>query len=172
MKKDFPNSLILVRHAKSSWDDVHLPDFERPLNKRGKKDAPKMAKKLKHKKIKIDAFISSPATRAKKTAEVFAEEYDRDVREIILVDGLYHASIEDFYNAVKNTENKFKCIAVFSHNPGISAFANDLVPNAKIDDMPTCSVFAVKVNTSDWSEFKDATKEFLFFDYPKKEKEE
>ena len=58
--------LLLVRHAKSSWDDASLSDFERPLNERGKKDAPEMAKKLNNKKIKIDAFVSSPAKRAGK----------------------------------------------------------------------------------------------------------
>jgi phosphohistidine phosphatase len=163
-------TLILVRHAKSSWDDVSLPDFERPLNHRGKKDAPKMAGLLKDRIDKIDAFISSPAKRAKKTAEFFIEEFNRDEKEIIFEPALYHASIDDFYKTILTADNNFKSIALFSHNPGISAFASEIVDNARLDDMPTCSIFAVKININNWSEFKDATKEFLFFDYPKKDK--
>ena len=161
-------TLLLVRHAKSSWDDITLPDFDRPLNKRGKKDAPKMAKRLKDKKIDIDAFISSPAKRAKKTAEFFIEEFDRDEKEIILAPALYHAAIDDFYQTIYDADDKFKSIALFSHNPGITTFANEIVKD-KIDNMPTCSVLAVEIDINNWSEFKDATKEFWFFDYPKKD---
>ncbi|MEP6596380.1 MAG: histidine phosphatase family protein [Ginsengibacter sp.] len=175
--QDFQNShldggktLLLVRHAKSSWDDVTLPDFDRPLNHRGKKDAPRMAKRLKDKKVNIDAFISSPAKRAKKTAEFFIEEFKRDTEEIILVPALYHAAIDDFYQAIHDADNKFKSIALFSHNPGITAFANEIVNKAELDNMPTSSVFGVKTNINNWSEFKEATKEFWFFDYPKKDK--
>ena len=161
--------VLLVRHAKSSWDDVTLPDFDRPLNKRGKKDAPKMAQRLKDKDVVIDAFISSPAKRAKKTAELFIKEFGGDKEKIIFVQGLYHAGIDDFYKAIHETDNEYDNIALFSHNPGITAFANDLVDDANIDNMPTCSVFAVSSGIDDWSNFKDATKEFWFFDYPKKE---
>ena len=77
--------LFLVRHAKSSWDNEALPDFERPLNERGKKDAPKMATRLKDKNIIINAFISSPAKRAKKTAELFIKEFGGNKEEIILI---------------------------------------------------------------------------------------
>ena len=163
-------TLILIRHGKSSWDDSTLPDFDRPLNDRGKKDAPKMAKRLADKKINIDAFISSPAKRAKKTAESFIKEFDRDENEIILIPSLYHADVNDFHEAISVVDDKFKTIAVFSHNPGITSFANKLVEKAQIDNMPTSSVFAVKADIKNWSEFKDAKKEFWFFDYPKKDK--
>ncbi len=158
-----------MRHAKSSWDDPTLPDFDRPLNERGKKDAPKMAKRLADKKINIDAFLSSPAKRAKKTAELFIKEFDRDENEIILFPSLYHADVKDFYEAISVVDDKYKSIAVFSHNPGITSFANKLVEKAQLDNMPTGSVFAVKIDIKKWSDFKDAEKEFWFFDYPKKD---
>ncbi len=161
-------TLILVRHAKSSWDDPTLPDFDRPLNERGKKEAPKMAKRLADKNINIEGFISSPAKRAKRTAELFIKEFDKDENEIILFPSLYHADVNDFYEAISLVNDKFKCIAVFSHNPGITSFANKLIPKAQLDNMPTSSVFAVKANIKNWSDFKDAKKEFWFFDYPKK----
>ena len=78
-------TLLLIRHAKSSWDISNLNDFERPLNDRGKKDAPAMAKRLLHKKISIDAFVSSPAKRAKKTAELFCQEYGKKDDDIIFI---------------------------------------------------------------------------------------
>ena len=106
-------TLLLIRHAKSSWDDVTLSDFERPLNERGKTDAPKMAKRLRKKDIKVDAFISSPAKRAKKTAEFFIKEYDRKPEDIILVSALYDASSDNFSDTVSEINNDFDTAAIF-----------------------------------------------------------
>ena len=75
-------TLILVRHAKSDWGNPGLDDFDRPLNERGKKDAPVMAQRLRDKKVKIDAFIASPAKRAAKTAKFFAEAYNKKKDDI------------------------------------------------------------------------------------------
>ena len=166
---DGGKTLLLIRHAKSSWDNVDLADIDRPLNERGNKDAPKMAKRLINKKIKIDAFISSPAKRAKKTAELFIKEFDKNEDKIILAPALYHASSDDFYQTIHDVDDKYNSIAIFSHNPGITHFANELADKAKLDNMPTCSVFAVKSDIKNWGEFKEAKKEFWFFDYPKKE---
>ena len=162
-------TLILVRHAKSSWDDMFMSDFDRPLNERGKTDAPKMGKRLANKDIKIDAFVSSPAKRAKKTAKAFIKEFKKDEGGIIYSSALYDASVKDFYDVVKDVDDKFESAALFSHNPGITAFANDLIKDVNIDNMPTCSVFAVEINSDNWKDFAKAKKEFLFFDFPKKE---
>ena len=159
-------TVLLIRHAKSSWEDLYLADFDRPLNDRGKADAPAMAKRLLDKKIQIDSFISSPAKRAKKTAEIFAEYFDTKKSEIILVPSLYEAGETNFYDAIANAPKKSDSIAVFSHNPGITDFANKLTAT-RIDNMPTCSVFAVQANIKDWSAFKEAPKDFYFFDFPK-----
>jgi phosphohistidine phosphatase len=162
-------SLFLVRHAKSSWDDVLLSDFERPLNERGKDDGPKMAKRLRKKNVKIDAFISSPAKRAKKTAEYFAKEFDVDKDEIIFISALYDADVTDFAETVKNLDDSYNNVALFSHNPGITSYANQLIDTPGIDNMPTSSVFAIMSDAQKWKDFAKAKKEFLFFDYPKKE---
>lgn len=159
-------SVILVRHAKSSWDDPGVSDFDRPLNGRGKEDAPTMAQRLLERKVDIDAFISSSAKRARKTAALFAKEYDRHKDEVILVPELYLAGIDAFYAAIAKAPNKADNIAIFSHNPGITEFANELT-DVRIDDMPTCSIFAVKAKIKNWSEFKDAEKQYWFFDFPK-----
>jgi len=162
-------TLFLVRHAKSSWDNISLSDFDRPLNDRGKTDAPKMAKRLRERNIKVDACISSPAKRAKKTADYFIREFDIKDKDIILVSALYDAGISDFSETIKDINNEYKSVAVFSHNPGITAFANQLIDKANLDNMPTCSIFAVSANVEKWKDFNKAKKEFLFFDYPKKE---
>jgi phosphohistidine phosphatase len=159
-------TLLLVRHAKSSWDSASINDFERPLNDRGKRDAPAMASRLTAKKINIDAIVSSPARRAKKTAAFFAAEYGLDENNIIYKTELYAAATDVFADVIKKFDNHFNHIALFSHNPGITEFANSLT-TSRIDDMPTCSIFAVKLKLKDWNDFNEADKEFWFFDYPK-----
>ena len=161
--------LIIIRHAKSSWEASIPRDFDRPLNSRGLKDAPAMAKKILERKVAIDAFISSTAKRALTTATFFYDEYKKSgykTQGIIGVPELYMASPSAFENTIIETDNKFKTIALFSHNPGITEFANTLT-STKIDEMPTCSVFAIKIETDKWSDVLRAEKSFWFFDYPK-----
>ncbi|HEV8285465.1 MAG TPA: histidine phosphatase family protein [Chitinophagaceae bacterium] len=158
--------ILLVRHAKSSWDDPSLSDFDRPLNERGKKDAPSMAKKLKNRKIKVDAFVTSPAKRAKQTSKHFANEFDFKKKNIVPEPKLYEAGEENFYEVIENLKNKWDSVVIVSHNPGITSFANSLT-EIKIDDMPTSSIFAIKIDTEKWANFRTAKKTFWFFDYPK-----
>ena len=159
-------SLLIIRHAKSSWDNIGESDFDRPLNDRGKEDAPKMAKRLIERHVSIDAFISSSAKRARKTAALFIKEFDGDKEQLILTPELYLAGPDAFYEAIAKAPAAANTIAVFAHNPGITEFANELT-DVRIDDMPTCAIFAVKAETNNWSEFKDAEKQYWFFDYPK-----
>ncbi len=160
-------TLYLIRHAKSSWGDFTQPDFERPLNERGKKDASEMAQRLLDKKITIDAFVSSPAKRAKKTAKLFCKVFETKEDNIILIDRLYNASPETFFEVVEALDNKLDAVAVFSHNPGITDFVNKLCKAVEIDEMPTCAIFAIEINMDKWKDFRETEKRFLFFDYPK-----
>jgi phosphohistidine phosphatase len=160
-------TVLLVRHAKSDWGDPSLSDFDRPLNERGKQDAPVMAHRLLDNKVKIDAFISSPAKRARKTARIFAKAYKVKKDDMIFRDELYGAADNVFWDVVTTANNKFDSIAIFSHNPGITDFAN-LLTSTRIDNIPTCGIFAVKADCDKWKNFKEAEKEFWFFDYPKK----
>lgn len=159
--------LIVVRHAKSSWADPGQKDFDRPLNDRGKNDAPKMAQKLIAEGVKIDAFVSSSAKRARQTCEAFATAYGRDKDEIIYFDKLYHAPAEVYYEAVSEMKNKLDTIAIFGHNPGISDFVNSLHKNDQDFEMPTCAIFAVKADIDKWEDFKKAEKKLMFYKYPK-----
>lgn len=159
-------TIVLVRHAKSSWDTPGLSDFDRPLNERGKKDAPEMAERLKEKGLKPDVFVSSPAKRAKRTARFFAAAFGQEKEDIVLQEDLYMATEEAFIKAIKGLEDGQDIAVLFAHNPGITEFANSL-SNVRIDDMPTCSMFAVAADTGSWSSFMEEEKKFLFFDYPK-----
>src|SRR5205814_2399289 len=158
--------LLLIRHAKSSWNDTSLEDFDRPLNDRGKEDAPEMAKRLSKRKIKVNAFVSSPAKRARQTCKHFAAEFDFKKKDIVLEEQLYEAGEEKFYAVVEGLKNKWDTVVIVSHNPGITSFANSLTEK-KIDDMPTCSIFALKIDAKKWADFGGAKKEFWFFDFPK-----
>lgn len=160
-------TLLLVRHAKSSWDLATLNDFDRSLNERGKKDAPVMAQRLLDRKIDINTFVSSPAKRAKKTAELFCSIFKKDKEQIVFIPALYHASLNTFFEVVTQLNDDYNCVAIFSHNPIITEFVNQLVENVTIANMPTCGVFAVKTSITKWKEFSTSKKEFLFFDYPK-----
>ncbi len=159
-------TLFLVRHAKSSWEEPGRKDFDRPLNERGLKDAPMMAKRLLARKVKVDAFISSTAKRARKTCELFMKEFGADPDKMILQPKLYLAEPDAFIDVIREIDGAIDHTIIFSHNNGITDFANQLTA-ARIDDMPTCSVFAIKIKAKSWADFEKAEKEFWFFDYPK-----
>jgi phosphohistidine phosphatase len=157
-------TVLLIRHAKSDWPHG-VDDFDRPLNQRGLRDAPEMAKRLLKRKIAIDAFISSTAKRAFTTCTFFAEAFDAK-NNIIKVPSLYHAPPEIFAQVIAAADAQYVSIALFSHNPGITEYINELGV-ARLDNMPTCGIFAVQAHCKHWQEFATAQKEFLFFDYPK-----
>jgi len=158
--------LLIIRHAKSSWELGVLNDFDRGLNDRGHTDAQAMAKRLIDKNISIDLFVSSTAKRALTTATYFAKAYHQDENNILKAGELYHAMPDIFYKTIENLSNQFNNVALFSHNPGITEFVNEL-SKTQIDDMPTCGIFAVHIHSNSWTNFKTAKKDFWFFDYPK-----
>ncbi len=159
-------SLLLIRHAKSSWDSLTMKDFDRPLNERGHRDAPMMAKRLLDKGVEIDAFVSSTAVRALTTAKYFHEAYKAKKQQLIEVPDLYHAPPSVFFEVIANLDDEIKCAALFSHNPGITAMVNRLGAG-QLDDMPTCAIFAVHAEIEKWKDFRIMPKKFWFFDYPK-----
>ena len=159
-------TLLIIRHAKSNWDSVNTPDIERPLNDRGKKDAPAMARRVAKAGVHIDRLITSPAKRARHTAELFARELNVKDSDIVIRNELYHAQPSVFQQVVSSLDDDDHTVAIFSHNPGITSFVNSLT-STRLDNMPTCAVFAVTSESPKWSEFFSSPAEFLFFDYPK-----
>jgi phosphohistidine phosphatase len=161
-------TLLVIRHAKSSWDDEGLSDFERPLNERGKRDAPAMAKRLKEKGVNPDLMISSPAKRALSTARRMANVLDYSKEKIKTERRLYHADSEMIISVLQEIKNKHNLVMVFSHNPGLTDFVNTLLNNKSIiDNVPTCGAVAFSIEIEDWKELKSKSGKMLFFDYPK-----
>jgi phosphohistidine phosphatase len=124
-----------------------------------------MAQRLLEKKVRIDQFLASPAKRARKTAETFAKEYNAKDK-VVFFQELYLASASAFSDVIRKTDKEYDTIAIFSHNPGITEFAN-MLADVRIDNIPTSGIFAVKVDIKSWKDFDEAEKVFWFFDYPK-----
>lgn len=159
-------TLLIVRHAKSSWDNTDIGDINRPLNERGRRDAPFMAQRLIRAGVAVDRFLSSPARRAIQTAEYFIRAFGRNEDEIRIIPELYNASPAVFEQVITVLDDADATVAMFSHNPGITAFVN-ILTETHVDNMPTCAVFAVKSAAEHWSGFLDVRPQFWFFDYPK-----
>lgn len=162
-------TLYLVRHAKSSWDDPSLDDFNRPLNQRGEKDAPRMAKRLKERDVTVDLIISSPAKRAWHTCLAFARILEFPEEKIKSDRDLYHAGEEEFSSILKSIKDSNKVVMIFGHNPGLTDFANNLL-NESIVNIPTAGIVACRLNIESWNDISTGCGEMIFFDFPKKSK--
>jgi phosphohistidine phosphatase len=125
-----------------------------------------MAKRLRKSGLKIDRFISSPAERAFRTARYFAKAFNVRKGDIQTEKSLYGALTSQFEHVVASLSDEHNTVAIFSHNPGITDFANTLT-NVRTDNIPTCGMFAVQAEVESWKDFAKAEKKFLFYDYPK-----
>ncbi len=163
-------TLILIRHAKSSWKDQTLSDRERPLNTRGKIDAPLMGQILFEKNIIPDLVLSSTAKRAKKTAQkIFFDIYGFSENQIYLTDDLYFTGVA-FHMLIINTllDNK-NTVAFVGHNPDFVDLI-DFLTKEKVQEMPTSGVYCLDFDVNSWKEVKENTGKVRFFEYPKKYK--
>jgi phosphohistidine phosphatase len=162
-------TVYLIRHAKSSWEDEGLSDFDRPLNERGKIDAPRMGKRLKEKNLNADLFLSSPAKRAHSTAKRIADAMGYPKEKIKTEQALYHADEDEILNVIRSLNDKNDCVVLFGHNPGLTDFVNTMNHDRKrfIDNIPTCGVAAFRFETMSWKQIDFGKGELLFFDFPK-----
>ena len=158
-------TLYLARHAKSSWKHPELSDIERPLNKRGKRDAPYIGNLLKEKVVKPDIVISSPALRAKKTALAIAEKIDYPKSKILIDENIYESSSTELIHIIKGFGDKYNSVMMFGHNPGFT-MVNNYLTNSFIDNIPTCGVVGIRFNSS-WKKIDSASGKAFFFIYPK-----
>ena len=158
--------LLLVRHAKSSWDDPYLDDHDRPLNKRGLQNAPKMGKRLQGWGILPDAWISSTARRAITTAEILAEKVGFPPDQIQRTKDLYHASATDLQEFIAGLDDAIDSAILFGHNPGMTSLVANLY-GLPIDNLPTCGVVHLQFNENTWSAVSSAPPARAYFDFPK-----
>ncbi len=161
--------IYLVRHAKSSWHDHSLRDFDRPLNERGIRDAPRMGKRLKEREIAPNLMVSSPAVRAFTTCKEIAGVLGYGENRMVTDKRIYHASEEVLLRIIQEFNENYESVMLFGHNPGLTDFTN-LLLNENIMNIPTCGVVAGKLNIKNWNEAKAGCGKLLFFDFPKKYK--
>jgi len=160
-------TLVLIRHAKSDWNDSSLSDFDRPLNSRGIRDAPLMAEVIDNLGIKPDFIISSAANRARTTARIFAIHFDLSDSRILEDPAIYRGNYKDYINFIIDTDNHHDNILLFGHNPEISVTASHLLENF-YDHVPTCGCICIDFDIDDWAHIESGKSKLRFFEYPKK----
>jgi phosphohistidine phosphatase len=161
-------TLYLMRHAKSSWSFDELTDQERPLNDRGRADAPHMGQALAKRRLALDLLVSSPAVRALSTAVLVARELDYPRDEIKVEPAIYQADIDTLLGVIRALPDAAGSVLLTGHNPTITDTANYLLPNDGLtNEMPTAAVLCLHFKTDHWAEAGPANAEFYFYDYPK-----
>ena len=152
--------LYISRHAKSSWDNPTLSDFDRPLNKRGKRDAPFMAQLLKTKGVSPQLILSSPAQRAKTTAQIYHEALGGELR---FDRRIYEASPMSLLYLVQEALQDHDSVMLVGHNPGLTEL-NDMLSDQSIYNIPTAAIVAIDFE----DEVAPKRGKQRFFEYPKK----
>lgn len=162
-------TLYLVRHAKSDWADEDLTDIDRPLNKRGYRDAHFMSGLMKEKKLLPDLIITSPAIRAITTALIFCRNFNFSYSDIVIDPNLYGTNLQNYKDRISKIDNRYKSIMLFGHNPIISDLANSLTKKFT-ENISTCGIVGIRQeeNCKEWKCFNDKPGELILYDFPKK----
>ena len=160
--------LILVRHAKSDWGDPVLGDHERPLNKRGQRNAPEMGERFAKREVHPDRIYTSSALRARTTAKIIAETLDYPAEDIEQVEGLYHAGVDTWLEFISGLEDSLSCVMCFGHNPGLTELAH-FEFGCELSNIPTCGVLTLDFAADHWAKVPGTQPDQVDFDYPKKE---
>lgn len=163
-------TLLLIRHAKSSWDDPRLPDHDRPLNRRGLSAAPLMGQRLRQRGVRPDLWLSSSALRALNTAQLIADQLEHPRADISIEPGLYAATQDDLARLIAELPNDRGCVALFGHNPAFEQLAEALCPS--IQRMPTCAVAEFEFAAEQWSRMMAARPLRSRIDLPKRAADE
>ena len=142
-----------------------MPDKDRPLNDRGKRDAPKMGERLAKRDAKPDLILSSPARRALKTAEILAKKLDYKRKDIVVDDRLYAVKADDLLDVIRKLGDKLERVMVFGHNPELTELAHRL--SSEITHMPTCAVAEFTFDAKSWSNVGKDKPAKVAFEYPK-----
>lgn len=158
--------LFIIRHAKSDWN-FEVGDFDRPLNARGFNDAPFMARRLAEHIIQPNLLISSPAKRALTTAQIFAAHLHTPVKDIQINAHIYEAASAGLLRVINEIDNQYDRVALFGHNPGITALVNDLA-NEYVANITTCGIAHIHFDqVEDWALISGGLGRMIWFAYPK-----
>jgi phosphohistidine phosphatase len=144
-------TLLLVRHAKSSWDDPDLADRDRPLNKRGLRDAPAMARRVAQRAHRPERIVTSPALRARRTAEAMAAALALEPEARMVDERLYDAMAEDLLEVIRALDPRLERVMLVGHHPGMTDVAN-LLAGAALAKIPTCGVAELSLHVAAWAD--------------------
>jgi len=158
-------TLFLIRHAKSSWADMALDDKDRPLNDRGKRDAPKVGERLAKRHAKPDLILSSPATRALTTAQIIARKLDYEGSKILVSDRLYAVAADELLDVIRRIDDAAERVMLIGHNPELSELAHRL--SSEITHLPTCAVAEFTFDTKSWKRVGTDKPATVALEYPK-----
>lgn len=142
-------TLLLVRHAKSSWNEPGVEDRDRPLSGRGKRDAPRMGRRLAKRDVKPDLILSSPARRARATARLMAKKLGYKRKAIHVDDRLYAVQAADLLKVIRKIGDKHRSVMLFGHNPELAELVGRL--SGKAAPMPTCAVAEFRLDAKSWA---------------------
>ncbi|MBV5319700.1 MAG: histidine phosphatase family protein [Chlorobium phaeobacteroides] len=162
-------TLYLVRHAKSSWDNARMTDFERPLNEIGIQSAPIMARLLKEKKVCPDLVIASPANRAITTARIFCDIIDYPEERIETRMEIYQGGAENLLHLIRKIPDNHTTAMIFGHNPTLTDLSNALVKE-QIDNLATAGIVRIDFDTNSWKETAAGEGKRVWYETPKKQK--
>jgi phosphohistidine phosphatase len=159
--------LYLIRHAKSSWVEPGLADFDRPLNHRGKLDAPFMGKRLAEYGVRPELILASPAKRARKTALLIAAAVGYTEKNIVFDEAIYQSEAAGLLSIIARVPSEIGVLFLVGHNYAITDLA-DYLSGRSIGNIPTCGIVAIEFAGASWSGLQAGSGRTLFFDYPKK----
>ncbi|MBL0175336.1 MAG: histidine phosphatase family protein [Ignavibacteria bacterium] len=161
-------TLIIARHAKSSWDHPGGTDHERPLNARGERDAPRMGRLLARQSFRPELILTSTAARARATADAYARALGIPDERLIATREIYHADASGLFAIISGIDAAVSCAMVVGHNPTVSVVASHFAQQSIA--MPTCAVVAVESLCDDWAQFVTAsTHRLVLHERPRKE---
>ena len=162
-------TVYLLRHAKSSWDHPGLSDRERPLAKRGLRDAPAMGKRFADRDERFDLVLTSPARRAQTTAELFCENCGYPIDHIIVDDDLYFLGSGTIEAVIRAQDDAVAALMLVFHNPDITYFVNAIGDSGKtyVANVPTSGLIKSVCEVGSWSDWTHARARCEYFDYPK-----
>ena len=160
--------LFICRHAKSSWKNPELADIERPLNKRGKRNALLMGERLAARAMVPDCILSSPAKRAGKTAVRLCKAMKVSRKQICINDAIYDTDSQELLSIISKTDDCYSRLMLIGHNPEFTLLVNELA-QVEIYNIPTGGIVAFSLAVNSWQDVQQAQAELLFFDYPKKQ---
>lgn len=157
-------TLLLLRHAKSSWDEPGLRDFERPLAGRGKRDAPRMGEALRERGPLPDYVLSSPAQRARSTMKAFIKAAGVDITPQF-EEGIYEASSAELMKIARRLPDTSACALMVGHNPGFEDMVSRLT--GSFERMPTAALACIEFDTERWEDMEDGQGKLAWLLTPK-----